>query len=141
MKKIISLLILSIFFLYYSNITIAGSSVIVSAVVLNLNHSPVVINVLPNNNPKLLKRNSLQNFTLYFRDDEKDTIYYTITPKDWYSNPTSWVINKSNYDTASGAYINFSYLAPSTNVWTSNINLVLNDGPNVTLKNINLYIY
>lgn len=141
MKKLISLLILSSFFMYYSNLTIAASSVVVSAVVWNVNHAPVVIEVLPDSNPKLLKRNALQNFTLYFRDDEKDIVYYTITPKDWYTNPINWTINISNYDSSSGAYVNFSYLAPSTNVWNTNVNIVLNDWSNIVSRNINLYIY
>lgn len=141
MKKIISILSLTAILFYYSNLASALNSVVVSAVVWNLNHSPVVINVVPNNNPKLLKTNSLQNFSLYFRDDEKDIIYYTITPKDWYTNPINWVINTANYDSASWAYINFSYLAPSLKVWTSNVNIILNDWPNIVSKDINLYIY
>ncbi|MEA3386864.1 MAG: hypothetical protein U9Q66_00190 [Patescibacteria group bacterium] len=57
----------------------AVESVTVSAVVGNLNHSPVVTSITPNNNPKLLKAYSLQNFVVKFRDDEKNHIYYTIT--------------------------------------------------------------
>lgn len=141
MKKIISILSLAAILFYYSNFAFALNSVVVSAVVWNLNHSPVIISVVPNNNPKVLKNTSLQNFTIYFRDDEKDTVYYTITPRDWYTNPTSWVINHSNYDSGSGAYINFSYLAPSSAVWNSSVNVIINDWPNVISKDINLYIY
>ncbi len=140
MKKIFSIILLAIISVYYSNFSFSANSVVVSAVVWNLNHSPVVISVNPNNDPKLLKTNSLQNFTLYFRDDEKDLIYYTITPADWYTNPISWVINPSYYDAGSGAYINFSYLAPLLK-WDSSINIILNDWPNITSKDINLYIY
>ncbi len=141
MKKIISILSLTAIFFYYSNLTLALNSVVVSAVVWNLNHSPVVINIVPSNNPKLLKTNSLQNFSLYFRDDEKDIIYYTITPKDWYTNPINWIIYSSDYDSTSWAYINFAYLAPSIKAWNSNVNIILNDWPNIVSKDINLYIY
>lgn len=141
MKRLVSVLLLTSIFLYYSNLSFALNSVMVSAVVGNLNHAPVIINVIPSSNPKILQNKSLQNFSLYFRDDEKDTVYYTITPRDWYTTPTSWVINSSNYDSASGAYINFSYLAPSTGVWNSSVNIIINDGPNVISKDINLYIY
>ncbi len=141
MKKIFSILLLLLISIYYSNFSFSANSVIVSAVVWNLNHSPVVLTVVPNNDPKLLKTNALQNFSLYFRDDEKDTIYYTITPLDWYTNPISGIINTSDYDSASGAYVNFAYLAPSTKVWTTSVNIILNDWPNVVSKDINLYIY
>ncbi len=141
MKKIFSILLLAIISIYYSNLSFSSNPVIVSAIVWNLNHSPLVISVTPNNDPKLLKTNALQNFSLYFRDDEKDTVYYTITPVDWYTNPISGVINSADYDSLSGAYINFAYLAPNTNVWLISVNIILNDWPNLVSKDINLYIY
>lgn len=141
MKKIFSILLLLVISIYYSNFSFSANSVVVSAVVWNLNHSPVVLKVIPNNNPKLIKADGLQNFSLYFRDDEKDLVYFTITPADWYTNPISGVINPSDYDSASGAYVNFSYLAPSTKNLTTSVNIILNDWPNVVSKDINLYIY
>ncbi|MFA6090557.1 MAG: hypothetical protein WC774_02170 [Candidatus Gracilibacteria bacterium] len=56
----------------------ANQSVQVSAVVGNINHSPVIGSVSPASDPKLLGVSSIQNYTLYFRDDEKDAVSYTI---------------------------------------------------------------
>lgn len=92
----------------------ANQSVQVSAVVGNINHSPVIGSVSPASDPKLLGVSSIQNYTLYFRDDEKDAVSYTITPVDGYTNPISGTIGTGSYDSASGTYITFTYLAPAT---------------------------
>lgn len=98
----------SLFFVF------ANGSVGVSAVVGSLNHSPVITTLTPSSDPKLLGTNKIQNYTLYFRDDEKDTVSYTITPMDGYTNPINGTINPGDYDSGSGAYINFTYLSPAT---------------------------
>lgn len=98
----------SLFFVF------ANGSVGVSAVVGSLNHSPAIITLTPSSDPKLLGMNKIQNYTLYFRDDEKDTVSYTITPVNGYANPISGTIHPSDYDSGSGAYINFTYLSPAT---------------------------
>lgn len=67
----------------------ANQSVQVSAVVGSLNHSPVVLSLAPASELKMLGRSKIQNYTLSFRDDEKDTVSYTITPADGYTNPIS----------------------------------------------------
>lgn len=121
----------------------AVESVTVSAVVGNINHSPVVTSITPNWNPQLIWSKTLQNFILKFRDDEKNHIYYTITTEanGWYTNPISWEILTSKFDTNNEASINFSYLAPDTWVWYKKITITLNDWPNVISKDINVYIY
>lgn len=114
-------------------------SVNISAVVWNLNHAPKIVSVNPASDPRLIWINKIQKYSLYMTDDELDTIYYTITPKDWYSNPISWIIN--SFDSGSWAYINFTYLSPSTSVNSTKITITLNDWPNLVSKDINLYVY
>ena len=121
----------------------ANQSVQVSAVVGSLNHAPFVLSLAPASELKMLGRSKIQNYTLSFRDDEKDTVSYTITPTDGYTNPISGTINPGDYDSGSGAYVNFTYLAPATvpagNLTTATV--TLNDGSNLVNKVINLYIY
>lgn len=121
----------------------ANQSVQVSAVVGSLNHAPVVLSLAPSSDLKMLGRSKIQNYTLYFRDDEKDAVSYTITPADGYTNPISGTVNPGDYDSGSGAYVNFTYLSPATapagNLTTTTV--TLNDGSNLVNKVINLYIY
>ncbi|MDD2892160.1 MAG: hypothetical protein PHQ95_04295 [Candidatus Gracilibacteria bacterium] len=121
----------------------AGPSIQVSAIVGSLNHSPVITDILPASDPKLLGINQIQNYTIYFRDDEKDVVTYTITPASGYVYPISGTINSSSYDTQSGAYVNFTYLAPGSAPvpYLTTITVTLNDGVNVINKILNLYIY
>lgn len=120
-----------------------AEQVIVTAVVWNLNHTPVITSINPSSDPKLIARNKTQNYTIYLRDDEQDAIYYTITPQSWYVDPISWTINSSDFDSSSWAYINFKYLAPNTKPTPNptKVTITINDWPNLVSKDINLYIY
>lgn len=138
MKKIIS--IIFIFTILFLSVR-ANQSVIVSAVVGSLNHAPVILSVFPDSNPRILRTNKTQSYTIYFRDDEKDNINYTITPLNWYSNPISWSLNSTNYDSSSWAYINFLYLAPATTSTNEKVTVTISDWSNVIVKDLNLYIY
>ena len=135
-KVLLSLLLLLITFSVK-----AAESVIVSAVVGNINHAPVIVSITPNWNPELLASNSLQNFSAVFRDDELNDIYYTITTEAnwWYTSPISWKISQSDYNW-NQAIIDFAFLAPSS-TWIKKITITLNDWPNVISKDINIYIY
>ncbi|EKE26706.1 MAG: hypothetical protein ACD_4C00186G0003 [uncultured bacterium (gcode 4)] len=118
-------------------------SVSISAVVWNINHSPKIISILPSSDPKLIWKNKIQNYSIYLIDDEKDEISFNITPMTWYSNPVSWTIVSSGFDSSSWAYINFTYLSPA-DVPTPNptkVTVTLNDWPNIIAKDINLYVY
>jgi hypothetical protein len=58
----------------------------------------------------------MQNFSISFKDQEKDSTSYTITPEasGGSSSPTSGTINTGDFDTNSGATIDFTYSAPSS---------------------------
>lgn len=107
------------------------------------NHSPIIVSLSPGSDPKLLARSKIQNYTLYFRDDEKDTVTYTITPASGYTNPISGTINSASYDAGSGAYVNFTYLAPSSIPVTNptTVTVTLNDGTSLVNRDIHLFIY
>lgn len=143
MKKFLNSIIVITLLMWVFFGIINAEQVIVTAVVWNLNHTPVILTINPNSDPKLIARDKTQNYTIHLRDDEKDTIYYTITPQSWYTDPISWTINTSDFDSASWAYINFKYLAPS-NKPTPNptkVTVTINDWPNLVSRDINLYIY
>lgn len=120
-----------------------AQQVVVSAIVWSIDRAPQILTINPDSDPKVIARNKTQNYTIYFSDTEKDTVYYTITPLSWYTNPISWTVNSSDYDSASWAYINFTYLAPSTKPTPNptKVTVTLNDWPNLVTKDINLYIY
>lgn len=143
MKK--SLIILSGFVGILSSVffVFANQSVTVTAIVGAINHAPVILSVTPSSDPKLLGRNKIQNYTLYFRDDEQDAITYTITPVSGYTNPISGTVNPTDYDGSDGAYINFTYLSPSTTPAPNptTVTVTLNDGSNLVNKDVRLYIY
>lgn len=142
MKKIISW-ILTLFFLFSPSVLNANGSIVVSAVVWNINQSPIILSVNPDWDPWILQTNEVQNYSIYFKDTENDKIYYTITPwnNSWYVNPISWVINTTDYDNNDWAYINFLYLAPAIAKYDAVVTVTLNDWPNITSKQLNLYIY
>ena len=121
----------------------ATPAIQVSAIVGAINHAPVVLTVLPSSDPKLLARGKIQNYSVYFRDDEKNTMYYTVTPVSGFASPISGTISPTDYDSASGAYVNFTYLAPSTTPAPNptTVTVTLNDGPNLVNKDLRVYIY
>ncbi len=138
MKKIISFFILFISFL---NISIADENVIVSAIVWLSNHPPLILSVNPNSDPRILKTNKTQSYTIYFKDDEKDTLTYTITAWSGFTNPISWTISNLDYNSNSWAYINFLYLSPPLPNPNESIIITLNDWSSLITKKLNLYIY
>lgn len=140
MKKILCFFFIFLFLFSPTHLK-ANQSVIVSAVVGNINHAPVILSVIPDSNPRFLRVNRTQSYTLYFRDNEKDTVSYTMTPANGFTHPISGTIEASNYDASSWAYINFLYLAPSIPVENETITLTINDGSNVISKELHLYIY
>ena len=147
MRKFLSTL-LAIIILFCSALFVfaANQSVQVSAVVGNINHAPIILSTLPASDPKLLASNKIQNYAIYFRDDERDPISYTITPANGggFVSPISGTIQSTDYDTASGAYVHFTYLspavAPASNPTTVTVTLT-DSGQNLVTKNIRLYIY
>ncbi len=137
MKKIINIILLLILWFFIT--TDANQSVIVSATVWNTNSMPVITNINPSSNPRIIKINKTQTYKITVNDTDNSKLTYTITPKDGYTNTISWEIDLLN----NTWYINFLYLSPSSipNWNYSYITLTINDGQNVLTQNLNLYIY
>ncbi len=140
-KKILSFISIVFITILILNKTIAWEQVVVSAIVWSINTAPLIIDVNPNDEPWILERSNIQNYSIYFKDKEKDVVYYTITPLNWFANPISWVIDSSDYDTSSWAYIRFVYLRPSWEFPDEKITVTLNDIVNVVNRDLSLYIY
>ena len=103
------------------------------------------MSLAPSSDPKLLGKNKIQNYTLYFRDDERDTVSYTITPSlnGGYTNIINGTIHPSDYNAGSWAYVNFTYLSPASSPSPNptTVTVTLSDGSNLVNKDIHLYIY
>jgi hypothetical protein len=143
MKKIIITLLTIYIGLYYP-IVFPATNFTLSAIVWNGNYAPNVISVNPNGNPEILAKSSVQNFSLTFKDNEKNNVSYTITPETngGSANPTSGNITSWNYNASNEATINFAYSAPSTAVGNKKITITLNDGVNATVSyDIKVFIY
>jgi len=112
-------------------------------VVLWDNNAPTEISSTPNWNPEYFYDGyRTQEFTITFKDYEKDEVSYTITVQtDWGStDPLSGEILSLHYDSNNEAVINFIYSAPNNNVWNKKITITLNDGVNVVSYDIDVYI-
>ena len=141
-KKIL-ITFLAIYMIFNHIIVLSATNVTLTGIVWSWNYSPTVLSVTPNGNPEILAASSMQNFSLNFKDQEKDSTTYTITPaaSGGSSSPTSGTINTWDFETNSWATISFTYSAPSSAVWNKAITVTLNDGTNVVSYDINLYIY
>ncbi len=140
MKKIISffLLVYSIIWINYST----ANNVWVYATVWSQNQQPIVLEVTPSSDPKLIKRLQTQNYLIKFSDKEKDNVTFTINAENWFLNLSSGEIKTSDYVNGFW-YINFTYLAPSNPPsWNfSKIYVTINDWTNIVIKKLNIYIY
>jgi len=144
-NKIISLVL---FILIWINTAIAAENYTISAIVGNSNRAPVVTEYLPATETIYLAYSVIwtlvkQNYSIKFRDDENDEVTYTVTPEtDWWTiTIDNWTILTGDYDWNNEAYIFFEYIAPYSAVWAKTITVTINDGSNVTIKTLNVYIY
>ncbi|HRI36025.1 MAG TPA: hypothetical protein PK765_02955 [bacterium] len=119
----------------------ANQKVIITAVVQGANLPPAVIGRNPDVDVNPLPKNSSQNYSIHFTEYEKQSVTYTVTPQYGYVNPTSGTI--SSYDSASGAYIHFTHLTPSSDPATNPyaITITINDGTNTVSTNVSIYAY
>ncbi len=121
----------------------ANQTVIITALVGEGNKAPTIVSVNPNLSVNPLPRNSSQNYTVYYTDPERDAATFTVTPAEGFATPTSGSISTSEYDTSSGAYVDFTHLTPSsipgTNPYT--ITITINDGANTVSTNVSIYVY
>jgi hypothetical protein len=119
----------------------ADQKVVVTAIVQGADLPPSIIGRNPDVDVNPLPKNSSQNYSIHFTEYEKQRVTYTITPQYGYVNPTSGSI--SSYDTASGAYIHFTHLTPSSDPATNPyaITITINDGTNTVSTNVSVYAY
>lgn len=141
MKKIIitmTIIFLSWIGIYY---WIANQQVLITAIVWWWNNIPVIMSINPSDDPRLLRANKVQKYIVYVKDEEKDDIHYEITPSRWYVNPVNWLITSSSLDNSSWAYINFTYISPST-AWMDTITITTHNSWSTSqIKNLNIYVY
>lgn len=120
----------------------ASQTVTVSAIVLSVNNPPVVLNVSPSNSTISVQRGKSKVISLQLRDIEGDIINYTINPPYGSVTPISGTINDPTNLIAGTAYLTFTYLAPATPPsGIFNVVVTLNDGPNLTTKNIPIFVF
>ncbi|MDD2565682.1 MAG: hypothetical protein PHZ26_02020 [Candidatus Gracilibacteria bacterium] len=125
-----------------------ANNVLVTATVGTINHSPIILSVNPSDNPRLLKTNKIQKYIIKLRDDEKDIINYTITAMSGFVSPVNGQI--STFDSLSGAYINFTYITPSS-VPTGSLDKITltlttpyatgETSTGIVTKDLNIYVY
>lgn len=123
-------------FLAYSNV-----SVRVSATVGSGNRAPEILAVNPNNIPVVLKKGTIQTFSLQVRDTDSPSVSYTITAGTGATNPINGTLTNTGELSTGKSYVYFTYFAPLNKAGTSNITVTLNDSTTVVVKNISIYIY
>ncbi len=142
MKKIIKIALIALLSIWLFQAVNAAKTVIVSAVVWNINQAPIISSVTPSQDPFLIPNNTSQNYKIIFTDNEKDNIYYTISVDAWWGfvNTSNW--NITSFDANNQAELNFTYLAPATvpTPKTKKITVTLSDWPNLVTKTMSVYI-
>ena len=125
------------------HVAYSASNVAISAIVWNQNQPPLILAVAPDSDPLVLARSSTQNYNINIKDNEGDTVYYTLTAASWSTIPLNWSITDSTALQNWEAYVSFTYVAPSSPPAGSftTVTLTLNDGPNLVPRVLNLYIY
>lgn len=142
MKKFTSFLFLLILLISNISFVFSSSSVVVSAVVWNLNQAPVVLSVNPNYSPLQVEYGGIQNISLQVKDVEWDITHYSISTPNWAVSIINGSLTNSTNLKNGIAYISFTYIAPASWIDTSfDITVTLNDGPNFVTKTIPVFVY
>lgn len=141
MKK--SLIFITLFTLFFSPKAYLFADVKVTATVWAIDSAPILSNITPSYSPVVVKRYTIQSFSMRVKDAEGWPVSYTITPESWKwsVNVTSWTLSNAARLQSWEATIYFKYLAPVTYTWSTKITVTLNDWTNVTPLEIDLYIY
>jgi hypothetical protein len=144
-SKILSLwffLLLTTFIWYYSYNALAWEVVNVYAIVWNPNATPVILQIIPSFDPIVIKRNSIQNFTLALKDIDSTSVNYTITSLSGSNFPINWSFTDAVNLIAWTANLNFTYFSPNSKVTNETITVTIDDNDgNIISKTINLYVY
>jgi len=134
------LLIISLW--YYSYNTLADEAVNVFAVVSWTWNVPIILQTIPSFDPIVIKRNSIQNFSLKIQDLDSASVTYTITSFSWSNFPINWTLTDAPNLLAGTAYLNFTYFSPNSKKTDETITITLNDGATwIVSKTLNLYVY
>ncbi|EKD65973.1 MAG: hypothetical protein ACD_49C00072G0010 [uncultured bacterium (gcode 4)] len=128
--------------IYHNYDAIADEVVNVYAIVWNPNNQPIIMQTIPSFDPIVIKRNSIQNFSLVLKDIDSSTINYTITSLDGSNFPINWNFTDAVNLTAWTANLNFTYFSPNYKKTDETITLTVDDNDwNIITKTINLYVY
>jgi len=128
--------------IYYNYNAIADGVVSVYAIVWNPNATPIIMQTIPSFDPIVIKRNSIQNFSLVLKDIDSSTINYTITSLGGSNFPINWNFTDAVSLTAGTANLNFTYFSPNYKKTDETITLTVDDNDwNIITKTINLYVY
>lgn len=116
-------------------------SVMVSAIVGTGNNASEILAVNPNTVPVVLRRNTVQTFSVQVRDLDSPSVSYTVTAGTGAVSPINGTLTNTGELTTGQAFVYFTYFAPAGKAGTSDITVTLNDGTAVNVKNISIYIY
>lgn len=126
---------------YYSYNALA-ENVNVYAVVAWTWNTPIIMQTIPSFDPIVIKRNSIQNFSLVLKDADSSIINYTLTSLSWSNFPINWSISDAVNINAGTAYLNFTYFSPNYKKTDEIILVTIQDTDwNLISKTINLYVY
>ena len=141
MKKFASFLFLAL--IMASNVSfVSSSSVVVSAVVWNINQAPVALSVSPDYSPIQVEYGWIQHISIQVKDTEGDVVYYSINSPNWAVNIINGSLTNVSELQSGNAYLRFTYIAPSSWADTAfDITVTLNDWPNFVTKTIPVFVY
>lgn len=143
MRKFLSSLLLFVYIYYYLIISVfaaTNGSVLVYAIVGNINSAPVITDMIPEWVGTWTIAVSIeygfQDFDITLADSESDTITYTITTQYGTTDKISGQILPSEYNNNFA----FTYFTPSIEI-IDTITITFNDWSNVISREIFLDVY
>lgn len=140
MKKLVSIILCSLI----AFLPVSAEDIGLSARVGVANQSPEFLAITPLFEPIVLWQQTIQAFSFQIKDNEWDSVSYTITPQYGAVSNISGTITDITKLQNGTAFINFLYLASSDNadLGSSVITLTLNDGINsVVTEQIDIFTF
>lgn len=140
MKKLAS----SILCTLITFLPVSAQDIGLSARVWIANQSPEFLSITPLFDPVVIGQQTIQAFSFQIKDNEADSVSYTITPQYGAVSRISGTITDATKLQNGTAFINFLYLSSTDNAHIGNsvITLTLNDGINsVVSEQIDIYTF